>query len=120
VDPFASEKSDVLREITFEGRQGAPTASEIRKRRAGRKPQYDWGDAELFVNRELDSRGDFDDADQVENWSCQADLERSVADYFSKKEWQSPCHKLNSGKDSADGRCVAVKKRGRRKSPIID
>jgi hypothetical protein len=79
------KKSDVLREIRVEDWQDAPTAPEVRKRKVGRKPQYDWDDAELFVCRELDSRGDFDDADQVENWSCQADLERSVADYFSNR-----------------------------------
>jgi hypothetical protein len=62
-----------------------PKTAEVPKRKAGRKPKYDWQEAELYVFQQLDARGDFDDHDQLDGWKCQADLARSVADYFSKK-----------------------------------
>jgi hypothetical protein len=63
----------------------APSTLEVRKRKAGRKPEYDWYEAELYVHQELETRGDFDDPDQLNGWKCQADLVRSVADHFSRK-----------------------------------
>jgi hypothetical protein len=86
------KKADVLREFSAllkdtslppSNNLAHPAANP--KRRRGAKPRYDWEDVELFVRGELDARGDFDDSDQVADWSCQADLERSVADYFSKR-----------------------------------
>ncbi len=86
-----ASNADIAREFPFSHTPSvepvateASTTSEMGKRKAGRKAQYDWLDADLFVRRELDTRGDFDDANQVDDWRCQADLERSVADYFSR------------------------------------
>jgi hypothetical protein len=89
------KKVDVSREFStllkgislssFPSEQIDPAANPETRKRKGRKPQYDWEDVELFVKSQLDARGDFDDSDQVADWRCQADLERSVADYFSKR-----------------------------------
>lgn len=107
------KKSDVLREFSSIQPRTLPSPSDtgalappiILKRKAGRKPQYDWQEVELFVIQALDTRGDFDEANQVDDWRCQADLERSVADYFSK---------------SAGGQVPAISLIRRKIRPMVD
>jgi hypothetical protein len=78
-------KSDVIREISFQIGLAPPNTSEAPKRKSGRRAEYDWVEAKLFVVQQLEAKGDFDEPDQLDNWKSQADLERCVADYFSTK-----------------------------------
>ncbi|MDN4986566.1 hypothetical protein QY049_25740 [Bradyrhizobium sp. WYCCWR 13022] len=88
-------KSDVIREVSFQDSSALSDASEAPKRKSGRKAQYDWVEAKLFVEQQLEARGDFDEPDQMDNWKSQADLERCLADHFSEKgEGKTPAPSL--------------------------
>jgi hypothetical protein len=51
----------------------------------GRRPKYDWDEVEILVFQLLTARGDYIEKDQVKEWSRQTDLERCIADYFSRQ-----------------------------------
>jgi hypothetical protein len=58
-----------------------------RRGKAGRKPKFDWGEVTLFVQRELNRKGDFGDPENaVDGWRSQADLEKLVGDHIKKFE----------------------------------
>jgi hypothetical protein len=82
-------KGEIVSRYSGETSLGNP-ADAVPRQRAGRKPGYDWEDVELFVRRELNARGDFSDAGQVDDWKCQADLERSVAGYIEQISSRAP------------------------------
>jgi hypothetical protein len=91
------KKADVLQHFQHSPSEAnVPPLSELLqvperpKGKPGAKPRYDWEEVELLVQRELDERGDFNDANQVENWRSQADLERTVADHFSNQNGETP------------------------------
>jgi hypothetical protein len=53
----------------------------------GRKAEYDWEDADLFVQNQLNEKGDFAESkNRVKGWRSQADLERLVGSYIGKHE----------------------------------
>jgi len=60
------------------------------KAKRGARPKYDWEDAELHLRGRLDEKGDFEDVDQVESWSRQADAEKLTANYLSRNGAEPP------------------------------
>jgi hypothetical protein len=62
----------------------------VRKPPKGRKPEFDPEEAHLFVHREMDQRGDFDDPDQLDYWDCQARAEEALRDHLEKRSSRRP------------------------------
>ena len=58
------------------------------KEKRGRRPKYDWEAARLHVKDLFNYHGSLS-ADDAE-WSCQADVERAIQDFFLKLMDQSP------------------------------
>jgi hypothetical protein len=59
--------------------------------RVGRKAQYDWEDVDLFVQKQLDEKGDFAESiNSVKGWRAQADLETLVEAYIEKQDGEAP------------------------------
>ena len=56
----------------------------------GRPPDYDHDDAEQFVFRLLDERGDFTELGQVDDWNCQRHVEDALRDYLSNRCGKEP------------------------------
>jgi hypothetical protein len=65
-----------------------------KRRNAGRKHLYDWEEVNLFVEKVLNEKGDFDDPKNAEDgWRGQADLERLVAKHIENTEKKdAPVH----------------------------
>jgi hypothetical protein len=53
--------------------------------RRGRKGTYDWDEADIVLIEELNRRGDFGEAGQMDNWNCQACAEKLVTEHFGKR-----------------------------------
>jgi hypothetical protein len=49
----------------------------------GRRPIYDWEEAEQFLHQLLDQKGDYAEKGQIDDWCRQADAERAVAEHLT-------------------------------------
>ena len=55
------------------------------KSSSGAKPNWDWGDIEMFVQRELDNRGDFEDPQfAIKRWRSYSDVYRLIVEYVER------------------------------------
>jgi hypothetical protein len=60
-------------------------AEPARKSRAGRKPKYDWVEAELFVSQRWEQWGDpCDDQNQRDGWRSDSDIAKHVLEHLAK------------------------------------
>jgi hypothetical protein len=67
------------------------TLHKPRKKGAGRRAQYDWEDVDLFVQKQLNEKGDFAESKNwVKGWRSLADLERLVEGYIERREGKAP------------------------------
>jgi hypothetical protein len=76
-----ADRELIIREFPAPAAKGKP----------GRKPAYYWPEVEQFVLSLFRKRGDYeDDANKDKDWSCQADLERAVADWLQDEHDVQP------------------------------
>jgi hypothetical protein len=87
--PFeVQERNFALPRTVVPAMQAAPPA---RCERRGRTPKYDREDAVAFMEQTLKKRGPFRPKwDTESGWTCQADLERELADYMEKHYGRAP------------------------------
>ena len=76
-------RQDVLR-IKMELESGNPIRQKAAKGKPGAKPRYDWAAARQYLHECLDENGDVD-PDDLDGWTSQADMERVLLDWFSKR-----------------------------------
>lgn len=62
-----------------------PKKPEVRR---GRKPKYDWEAGRLHIKDLFEYHGPLLSGD--DDWSCQADIERALQEFFFKLMGQSP------------------------------
>ncbi|MGY3506649.1 MULTISPECIES: hypothetical protein [unclassified Bradyrhizobium] len=66
--------------------------------RRGRPSTYDWPEIKRFIFEQLDTRGDFAEEDQVDDWKTCADLYRAIEEKFGEK-----CPALTTLKERVPG-----------------